>query len=200
MLGFALFPSGPVYAMAIVLPSPARVLHVNGVPDPVRSAVLPAGGRQREVIAPILPVVASEPPHVPPGPKPARLRFPAVTHFGFDLVDVNQRDISAIANALRGRGSLRGLQIDGYTDDLGAPSYNRRLSLRRACNVALDLRHLLSPRVVPMEIRAFGEASPVAPNLYPDGSDDPRGRALNRRVQIAILSPAPSTSLTCPAA
>ena len=30
----------------------------------------------------------------------------------------------------------------------------------------------------------YGEADPVASNTNPDGSDNPRGRALNRRVEI----------------
>jgi outer membrane protein OmpA-like peptidoglycan-associated protein len=31
-----------------------------------------------------------------------------------------------------------------------------------------------------------GDADPVAPNSKPDGSDDPEGRARNRRVMVSI--------------
>ena len=37
----------------------------------------------------------------------------------------------------------------------------------------------------------FGESKPVAPNTKPDGSDDPDGRALNRRVEIRTGSTEP---------
>ena len=32
----------------------------------------------------------------------------------------------------------------------------------------------------------FGEGKPVAPNKNPDGSDNPEGRAQNRRVPITV--------------
>jgi outer membrane protein OmpA-like peptidoglycan-associated protein len=32
----------------------------------------------------------------------------------------------------------------------------------------------------------YGEENPVAPNMKPDGSDDPEGRQKNRRVQIIL--------------
>ena len=35
-------------------------------------------------------------------------------------------------------------------------------------------------------VRGLGEADPVAANTAPDGSDDPQGRARNRRVAIDI--------------
>jgi outer membrane protein OmpA-like peptidoglycan-associated protein len=35
--------------------------------------------------------------------------------------------------------------------------------------------------------RGFGESKPVAPNTKPDGSDNPAGRRLNRRVAVGVL-------------
>ncbi len=35
----------------------------------------------------------------------------------------------------------------------------------------------------------FGERRPVAPNAHPDGSDNPEGRQLNRRVEILVTPP-----------
>jgi outer membrane protein OmpA-like peptidoglycan-associated protein len=31
-----------------------------------------------------------------------------------------------------------------------------------------------------------GKSKPIAPNAKPDGSDDPEGRAKNRRVEIVV--------------
>ena len=49
----------------------------------------------------------------------------------------------------------------------------------------------LAGRGVPasrISTEAFGETRPVAPNRKPDGTDDPAGRAKNRRVEAVILN------------
>ena len=33
-------------------------------------------------------------------------------------------------------------------------------------------------------VAGYGETEPMAPNQHPDGTDNPEGRALNRRVEI----------------
>ena len=38
--------------------------------------------------------------------------------------------------------------------------------------------------------KGFGEDNPVAPNTNADGTDNPAGRALNRRVTIIVEKPA----------
>ena len=37
-----------------------------------------------------------------------------------------------------------------------------------------------------MKTRGYGEAKPIAPNKNPDGSDNPEGRLLNRRVSFVL--------------
>ena len=73
--------------------------------------------------------------------------------------------------------------VDGYTDATGSNAYNVRLSRRRAQSVAAVLRQGGAPRLV---VKGHGEADPVAPNANPDGSDNPAGRARNRRVTITF--------------
>ena len=34
--------------------------------------------------------------------------------------------------------------------------------------------------------RSYGRTRPVAPNRNPDGSDNPEGRAQNRRVELTL--------------
>jgi outer membrane protein OmpA-like peptidoglycan-associated protein len=75
------------------------------------------------------------------------------------------------------------IQIDGYTDSKGSDSYNLDLSLRRARTVRDALARLIRAGLG-FEVEGHGEADPVAPNNKPDGSDNPKGRALNRRVEI----------------
>jgi outer membrane protein OmpA-like peptidoglycan-associated protein len=79
--------------------------------------------------------------------------------------------------------SPRLVQVDGYTDAKGSNAYNARLSRRRAQAVAAVLRRGGAPRLV---VEGHGEADPVAPNTDKDGSDNPEGRARNRRVTITF--------------
>ncbi|PYR56047.1 MAG: hypothetical protein DMF85_17785 [Acidobacteria bacterium] len=37
-----------------------------------------------------------------------------------------------------------------------------------------------------MRTKGWGKAKPIAPNTKPDGSDDPDGRAKNRRVEVVV--------------
>jgi outer membrane protein OmpA-like peptidoglycan-associated protein len=48
--------------------------------------------------------------------------------------------------------------------------------------------------------RGFGEQNPVAPNTNVDGSDNPAGRALNRRVSIVVEKPAAANPVVTPTA
>jgi outer membrane protein OmpA-like peptidoglycan-associated protein len=77
------------------------------------------------------------------------------------------------------------ITITGYTDGKGEADYNLKLSQKRAEAVAdwltghgVDVKRITT--------RGRGKANPVAPNAKLDGSDDPVGRAHNRRVEITV--------------
>ena len=74
--------------------------------------------------------------------------------------------------------------IVGFTDAKGPAPYNTDLSLRRATAVQAALQPLAPG--VSFQVSGKGAADPVAPNTNPDGSDNPAGRALNRRVTITF--------------
>jgi outer membrane protein OmpA-like peptidoglycan-associated protein len=38
-----------------------------------------------------------------------------------------------------------------------------------------------------MVAKGYGETQPVAPNMFPNGKDNPEGRQKNRRVELKIL-------------
>jgi outer membrane protein OmpA-like peptidoglycan-associated protein len=71
------------------------------------------------------------------------------------------------------------VQIDGFTDSIGADSYNQDLSQRRADAVRADLlsRGISSARVT---TQGYGKSYPVASN------SESSGRQLNRRVEVVI--------------
>lgn len=75
------------------------------------------------------------------------------------------------------------VRIDGYTDSLGSAAYNLALSGQRAAAV----KHYLVAHGINADrltTTGHGEDNPIAPNTKPDGSDNPAGRAQNRRVEM----------------
>ncbi len=86
--------------------------------------------------------------------------------------------------------------VTGYTDAKGTDAYNASLSQRRAAAVADALRNTGGSALM-LRATGRGAAGPVAPNSRPDGTDDPTGRALNRRVELAYT---PKASPSPPAA
>ncbi len=78
--------------------------------------------------------------------------------------------------------------VVGHTDSIGSASQNQRLSLERAQNVVDALASTLGIDTARLQAEGRGDAEPVAPNSNPDGSDNPDGRQLNRRVEIIVLT------------
>jgi len=82
----------------------------------------------------------------------------------------------------------RRIVVEGHADAVGSESYNEELSERRAEAVVAEL---VSGGVRPGRLvtRAYGKDRPLEPNRRPDGSDNPDGRARNRRVALIIENP-----------
>jgi outer membrane protein OmpA-like peptidoglycan-associated protein len=83
--------------------------------------------------------------------------------------------------------------VEGYTDAKGTKSVNMELSRARAQAVKDWLVKSGGVVGTNVSIKGFGEQYPIAPNTNADGSDNPLGRALNRRVSIIVEKPAEST-------
>ena len=96
-----------------------------------------------------------------------------------------QEKVHSIAAILERRATGRRIAVEGHTDSIGSDAYNLRLSQRRAETVARDLAYNGVPENR-LQTQGFGEKYPVAPNTYPDGADNPAGRAKNRRVEVVI--------------
>ena len=74
--------------------------------------------------------------------------------------------------------------IYGHTDSVSDEAFNQKLSEDRANAVSAELKK--DGVTATLDATGYGETKPVAPNENPDGSDNPAGRALNRRVEIYI--------------
>jgi outer membrane protein OmpA-like peptidoglycan-associated protein len=83
------------------------------------------------------------------------------------------------------KGGSGVVEIDGHTDAIGSNEYNQSLSEQRAQTVKSWLvAHGFMPAATP--IKGFGKTRPIALNSNPDGTDNPKGRQQNRRVEIVM--------------
>ena len=75
--------------------------------------------------------------------------------------------------------------IEGYADAVGSESFNLRLSRARAEAVR---DYLVASGIAADRLRVVGrgEFDPLVPNARDDGSDNPAGRAVNRRVELSV--------------
>ncbi|MES1944848.1 OmpA/MotB [Salinisphaera sp. PC39] len=96
-----------------------------------------------------------------------------------------QRILDRVATALKDSPEFR-VEIAGHTDSLGSASYNRQLSQERAEAVR---QYLIQQGVDGDRLVAegYGESEPIADNTNPDGTDNPEGRATNRRVELRVV-------------
>lgn len=101
--------------------------------------------------------------------------------FGFDaskLPPSAQPVIDALAGTLKNNPEQK-VVIEGHTDNVGDPNYNRSLALERAQAVrsALVRQGVDASRIT---VRSLGEQNPIASN------DTREGRRENRRAQVII--------------
>jgi outer membrane protein OmpA-like peptidoglycan-associated protein len=116
-----------------------------------------------------------------------RLRVGSDALFEFDkatLTAAAEKSLSGLP-ALIAQAGRHPVSVEGHTDAIGDDRYNQTLSEKRAAAVRDWLAaHGAVPAGTP--VKGYGKRKPVAPNRKPDGSDDPEGRARNRRVEVLI--------------
>lgn len=100
-----------------------------------------------------------------------------------------RRTITELAEVVRAEAPSHSVGVFGYTDSVGPEDFNLSLSRRRAEAVQGVLVEAGLPRYL-VRAEGLGEADPVAPNSYADGTDNPAGRGRNRRVEVVISAPA----------
>ena len=78
------------------------------------------------------------------------------------------------------------VEVSSHTDSKGQANYNLSLSQKRAKAVTNYLIRMGIDRSR-LKAKGFGETKPIAPNKRPDGSDNPEGRAKNRRTEFQVV-------------
>jgi peptidoglycan-associated lipoprotein len=99
-----------------------------------------------------------------------------------DLPDEAKAKLDEMITQLKTDSKGAWFEIEGHTDNVGAPSVNERIGLERAEAVK---RYLYEQHQIPlhkMNVISYGEDKPIAPNKTRDG------RAQNRRVVIKVLA------------
>jgi outer membrane protein OmpA-like peptidoglycan-associated protein len=101
-------------------------------------------------------------------------------HDAATILPISLPLLEQVVTVLRDAPEIRKVRIEGHTDGRGKPTYNRRLSQRRAESV---LRQLVKSGIEASRLRAkgFGADRPLAPN------DTAANRAKNRRVEFVVL-------------
>ena len=106
--------------------------------------------------------------------------------FDFGKSDIRPdaaQTLSTLATVLN-NAKVPTAHIYGHTDSVSDEAFNQKLSEDRANAVSAELKK--DGVTATLDATGYGETKPVAPNENPDGSDNPAGRALNRRVEIYI--------------
>ena len=100
------------------------------------------------------------------------------------LNETGKQELDKLANLMKEYPDLKVL-ISGFADALGPDDYNLRLSEGRAVGT---LKYLVAKGIDASRLKAIGkgETEFLAPNSNKDGSDNPEGRKLNRRVEFEI--------------
>jgi outer membrane protein OmpA-like peptidoglycan-associated protein len=204
-------PGGAVTVTAVFTAPPAEVTELTAFIDGFLPVAVPvrAAGAAMLVDDPVLEATGTSPPNVKPvlctadgpgraaGTKRTVIRLPGDVLFAFGSAELTPAARAAIAAVDDEIGGGTGtVTIEGHTDAIGSDADNQALSERRAAAVRGALEAALGSGYQYTSV-GFGETRPVAPNTKPDGSDDPDGRALNRRVEIrtGTAEPGPPPAL-----
>lgn len=78
------------------------------------------------------------------------------------------------------------IEISAYTDGIGDSDYNLILSKKRAESVVnyLKQKGINKSRLI---AKGYGEEKPIASEVFENGSDNPEGRAKNRRIELRVV-------------
>ncbi len=127
-----------------------------------------------------------------PAKKPAERTVQEIlllpVYFNFDnyqLSDEGKKNLETFAGLLKTMPDASA-KLYGYADAVGPAQYNLTLSEKRAIAA---MKYLVSLGIEAKRLSAtgMGETNFAAINKNPDGTDNPEGRRLNRRVEFEIF-------------
>lgn len=111
------------------------------------------------------------------------------TYYEFDKAELTEASKTTIDNTIYKMLITNPtiiIELGAHTDSKGTDGYNKKLSQRRAESIVNYLIKKGIPRKR-LKAKGYGETKPVANNENPDGTDNPEGRAKNRRTEFKII-------------
>jgi OmpA-OmpF porin, OOP family len=104
----------------------------------------------------------------------------------YKLLDVSFVTLDKLAANLIAKPNVV-IELAGHTDSKGTDEYNLELSQKRAESC---VKYLISKGVDPAQLvaKGYGKTMPVTSNTNADGTDNPEGRAKNRRTEFKVLA------------
>ena len=114
--------------------------------------------------------------------------LPSDALFGYDEADLTpaaEIELRKAAELIR-QSPPGAVQVIGHSDSDGDATYNQTLSEARARTVADWFGEQVGVRQRQFTVSGKGETAPIADNARADGTDDPAGRAKNRRVEVIV--------------
>ncbi|HEY3497910.1 MAG TPA: OmpA family protein, partial [Polyangiaceae bacterium] len=110
------------------------------------------------------------------------LKLKKQVHFQHDSAEIlpdSAAILEEIADVLKSHPEIKGVEVQGHTDNQGAAPYNLKLSESRA-QAVVDTLVKLGVDPLRLQAKGYGDTKPLAPNT------GEVGRAKNRRVQLMI--------------
>jgi outer membrane protein OmpA-like peptidoglycan-associated protein len=102
-----------------------------------------------------------------------------------DINDLAALELDKLVLILQKNKTI-GVELSSHTDSKGSEKFNIELSQKRADKA---LEYIVSKGIAKDRIiaKGYGESQPVAPNKLENGSDNPQGRAKNRRTVFKVI-------------
>ena len=155
-------------ANATVVPLTGKTLSIMGVTRGIEGVIEELGGRVlgQEII----------------------LELAADVLFDFNKYAIRPTAVPTLEKVVQVIKTYPGSQIriEGHTDSVGSDAYNLKLSEQRANAVKVWVQKQGGIEAQRISTKGWGESKPVVSNTKPDGTDDPKARQKNRRVEIVI--------------
>jgi outer membrane protein OmpA-like peptidoglycan-associated protein len=109
-------------------------------------------------------------------------------YFEYNMDNINpasSKELDKLVDILQDNPEIK-IELSSHTDSVGTHERNMDLSQRRATS---SVNYLIRKGISPERLvaKGYGETRPVARNSNRDGSDNPGGRARNRRTEFRIL-------------
>jgi peptidoglycan-associated lipoprotein len=109
-------------------------------------------------------------------------------YFGYDSATINPvaaAELNKLVDVLNDNPEIK-IEMGSHTDSVASDAFNLELSQRRAQST---VNYLIKKGIAPTRLvaKGYGESKPIARNSHPDGTDNPAGRARNRRTEFKIL-------------